>query len=74
MDPVLIEKLDKLIAKYRKDAQVLLDKGEALNYKKQYTKAIKVYDEVGREYPFLDILKFTNSKKGEIFRKAQLGI
>ena len=74
MDPVLKGKVEKVVARYRGDAQKLVEEGFTLDRKKKYAAALKVLENVTREFPFPDLLKKVHVKRAEILRKAQLGI
>ncbi len=74
MDPVLLARANELISRYRKDAQRIVDRGNALDRQKDYVRALQVFEEVSRDYPFPDIIRVASQKRGEILRKAQLGI
>ena len=74
MDPVLKDKVEKVLTRYRGDAEKLVKKGFTLDKQKKYADALKVLEDVAREFPFPDVLKKVHQKRGEILRKAQLGI
>lgn len=74
MDPVLKGEVEKVLTRYRGDAQKLVKKGFTLDKKKKYAAALKVLEDVAHQFPFPDLLKKVHVKRAEILRKAQLGI
>jgi hypothetical protein len=74
MDPVLLAEVEALTRKYRDAARAVLDEGDALDRAKKYAEALKVLEKVPLEFPFPDLVRSANQKRGEILRKARLGI
>jgi hypothetical protein len=79
MDPLLIERLDGTLKKYRERAEKGMaeaaklaeegDKDRTIEGRVRYHKAIETYDKVIKEYPFPDVVQKANVKKGEILGK-----
>lgn len=74
MDPVLLQRVTDVIKTYRDDVRKLLRKGNDLDDRKQYARALIALEKIAKDYPFPDVIRETNRKRGDILRKAQLGI
>jgi hypothetical protein len=73
VDQKLGKRIDEVIAEYRAKAGEALAAADELEAKKKYEEAIKAYDDVGRDFPFPDILKEANKRKSVTLRKLTVG-
>lgn len=82
LDPVLREKVEKVVQQYRQDAAKLFQRAHALmlagkqNPKesgKKFSDALAVYDRLARDYPFRDIHERANIEKGVVITWLNLG-
>lgn len=73
MDPVLLDRLKKVIAEYRAKAEEAMRKADQLDKDKKHLEAIDAFDKVMKDFPFKDILQRAAKRKGEILRKVTFG-
>ena len=74
LDPVTRDRLEKVEGKYRKVVRQVADKVDVLEEIKKYAEAIKLLEELSKDYPFPDVLKECHKSRARIYRKAQTGI
>jgi hypothetical protein len=74
LDKDLAERVEAVLARYRKEGQSLLATGEALESQKRYLEASEVYRRAARTYPFPEIVRTANRRQGEALRKERGGL
>jgi len=74
LDRDLAERVEAVLAKYRKEGQSLLATGEALESEKRYLEASEVYRRAARTYPFPELVRTANRRQSEALRKERGGL
>ncbi|MBI4582617.1 MAG: hypothetical protein HY717_01095 [Planctomycetes bacterium] len=73
LDAVSLEQVTALSEKYRAEAEKIFRKADELVGQKKYEEAMRALEQIAQKYPFTDLIRRANQKRGEIYRKAQYG-
>lgn len=74
MDPILKKRVNELLGDYRARAQKAIEAANALDQARKWQEAIAAFDKVSTDFPFTDIQKQANIRKGECLRKMTFGL
>lgn len=73
-DPVTRANVRELEKTYRDASRKVFDRAADLEGDHKYAEAMTILEGVARDYPFVEVLRESNQRRGEIYRKSQYGL
>ena len=74
IDPVAQHELTKLEREYREVVRDVLSQVDVLEQRRRYNEAMEILEDLINDYPFPDVVRESNHRSAEIYRKAKSGV